>query len=382
MSYLLGFLINPFFLLALILIAAHLLVKKKSPVVRLLFFNIISLLLIAAVFDNIFASLLIKKDNLFRTDHRYYHHGLKPYQDQMTKWGSFGSPYPVKTNSLGMLDASTREVSLKKQGKRIVIMGDSFVEGVGYAYEKTIPGIIAQKLAPKGIEVLDAGTVSYSPKLYYLRTKYLLEQGLTFDELYLFIDIGDIQDEILYAYFVPAADTGSLFSERVALFYYQHSWFFRALRDRFSYRQENPRHDSSDYWGGFLEHYRVRPRWTHDEKEFERWGKEGLTSALEYTDKLLKLLKEHGITLHLSVHPWREQLVWEDGTNRQQSAWGIFCAERDIDFIDFFPLFQGEEPVEEVIKKYFIDKDIHWNDAGMRLIAEELLKHIEGNSAP
>lgn len=382
MSYVFGFLMNPFFLLSALLLVLYGVIKKKNPLFRLIFFNAFSLIVIAAIFDSLFAYILLSPDNLFRTDHPYYHHGLKPYQDQMTKWGSFGGPYPVKTNSLGMLDASTREVPLKKQGKRIVIMGDSFVEGVGYPYEQTIPGIIAKQLAPKGIEVLDAGTVSYSPKLYYLRTKYLLEQGFTFDDLYLFIDIGDIQDEIIYAYFVPTAEPSSLLTERIALFYRQHSWLLRSLWDRFSYRQENPRHDNSDYWGGLLEHYRARPRWTHDEKEFERWGKEGLTSAIEYTDNLWKLLKEHGITLHLSVHPWREQLVWENGTNRQQSAWGIFCAERDIDFIDFFPLFQGKEPAEEIIRKYFIDKDIHWNEAGMRLIADELLKHIEGNSAP
>jgi len=382
MSSVLGLLINPFFLLTLLLIVMHLLIKKKSPALRLVFFNIISLAAIATIFDFLFAYLLISNDHLFRTDHRAYHHGLKPYQEQMTKWGSFGTRYPVKTNSLGMLDGATREVSLKKQGKRIIIAGDSFIEGVGFPYERTVPGIVAARLAPKGIEVLNAGTVSYSPKLHYLRMKYLLEQGLTFDELYLFIDIGDIQDEILYSYFVPAEDTGSLLSEKISLFYYQHSWIYRTLKERFSYRQENPRNEFSDYWGGLAEHYRVRPRWTHDEKEFERWGKEGLASAIDYTDKLSKLLKEKGITLHISVHPWREQLLWEDGTTRQQSAWSMFCAERNIDFIDFFPLFKGKEPVADVIRKYFIDKDIHWNDAGMQLIADELLKHIERNNAP
>ncbi|HOW52204.1 MAG TPA: hypothetical protein PLV42_09210 [bacterium] len=379
MSLLSGFLLSPFLWLALLLTALFSFAGHRTPLFRLVFFNVISFLVIAALFDALFAYVLLTPDHLFRTDHRYYHHGLKPYQDQTTKWGDYGERYRVRTNSLGMLDAEIREVPLKKEGRRIILMGDSFIEGVGFEYEKTVPGLVAAHFAPKGVEVLGAGTVSYSPKLHYLRMKYLLEEGLTFDDLYLFIDIGDIQDEIVYAYFVPDEHREPLWKERLSLFYYQHSWLFRLLRDRFSFRQENPRHEFSDYWGGLPQYYQVRPRWTHDEKEFERWGKQGLASALDYTDKLFNLLKKHNIVLHLSVHPWREQILREKGTSLQQSAWSLFCAERNIDFIDLFPLFQRNGSATEIIGRYFIEKDIHWNEAGMRLVADEIIARIESD---
>jgi len=53
-------------------------------------------------------------------------------------------------------------------------------------------------------EILNAAAVSYSPRIYYLKTKYLIEEkGLVFDELYVFIDISDIQNEIVYQNFYP-----------------------------------------------------------------------------------------------------------------------------------------------------------------------------------
>jgi len=229
--------------------------------------------------------------------------------------------------------------------------------------------------------VLDAGTVSFSPKLYYLRFRYLLEQGLSFNDLYLFIDIGDIQDEVLYAYFAPDPHPAPAFVETAYLFCYQRSFLFRSLWDHFVIRAENPRSEFSDYWRGLDEHYRVRPMWTYDEKEFDRWGREGLASAIDHTDKLWRLLKESGISLHLSVHPWREQIARGELDTRQQRVWREFCADRGIEFIDLFPLFINDTPTKEVFDAYFIPDDIHWNEEGLRMVAEELLERIGKKSA-
>ncbi len=379
MGYLLAIAIHPLTLLALLLV---LLFRRigTTPPRKLFLFNIIILLFFLVLFDVLAAGLSTVKEHLFRCDSPIYHHGLKPYEDRMTRWG-FGDPYRAVTNSLGMMDREPRELPLKAPRKRIVIAGDSFVEGVGYSYEKTIPGLVAERLEPHGIEVLNAGTVSYSPKLHYLRFKYLLEQGFTADDVYLLIDIGDIQDEVVYAYFIPDEDPLPAFIERVRLFFYQRTFLFRALWDRFVILKENPRSEFSDYWGGLGGYYRVRPLWTHDEREFERWGKEGLASAIEHTDKLWKILKEKGVRLHISVHPWRIQIERRELPSRQQEVWRKFCEERDIEFIDLFPLFINDLPPEEVFRRYFIPNDIHWNDAGLRLVAEQLLTAIENKSA-
>ena len=48
-------------------------------------------------------------------------------------------------------------------------------------------------------EVLNAGVGSYSPIIYWRKIKYLIEDvGLRFDEVVVYIDISDAQDEASY----------------------------------------------------------------------------------------------------------------------------------------------------------------------------------------
>ncbi len=127
--------------------------------------------------------------------HAFYHHTLKTYFQGNPQWG--GESYALYTNSLGFRDGETREVALSGNRHRIVIIGDSFVEGIGCPYQETFAGIADRKLDGT-VEILNAGVVSYSPKLFYLKIKYLIDEiGLRFDELFVFIDISDIQDEIV-----------------------------------------------------------------------------------------------------------------------------------------------------------------------------------------
>ena len=151
--------------------------------------------------------LLPKNYNDFREPHPYYHHGLLANREARSKWGS-GEEYTVFTNSLGLMDEAVREVSLSTDKHRIVFIGDSYTEGIGVPFEKTFVGRLSQKVDRDRVEILNAGVSSYCAKLYYLKTKYLVEEvGLKFDELYVFIDISDIQDEILYRDFQSSKRT-------------------------------------------------------------------------------------------------------------------------------------------------------------------------------
>ena len=78
----------------------------------------------------------------------------------------------------------------------ILFIGDSFVEGVTFSYEDTFVGIIDSVLSKQGIETLNAGRASYSPIIYWRRIKFLIEElGVQFNEVVVFIDISDAQDE-------------------------------------------------------------------------------------------------------------------------------------------------------------------------------------------
>jgi hypothetical protein len=133
----------------------------------------------------------------------HYHHGLEANYRGIVTWGT--KNYIFHTNSLGFKDKNNRAVQLKNNKYRILFIGDSFTEGVGFPYDETFVGLIDQQLNNSDYEVLNAGVASYSPKLYYFKIKYLIENvGLKFDELCVYFDISDVQDEIEYESFQPS----------------------------------------------------------------------------------------------------------------------------------------------------------------------------------
>ena len=137
MSHVATFFIHPLTLLAIALVPVVLSARAGS-LRKFIVFNIVTILLFVALFDVVAAVFFMTDERLFRRDHPVYHHGLKPYEDRMTRW-RLGEPYRVVTNSLGMLDREPREVPLKPAGRRIVI-GVSGVRGSG------VRGVRAQEV--------------------------------------------------------------------------------------------------------------------------------------------------------------------------------------------------------------------------------------------
>jgi hypothetical protein len=91
---------------------------------------------------------------------------------------------------MGFRDASTRDVPLVADHKRIVFIGDLFTEGLGVPYQKTFVGRFAS--AFPDLDVLNAAAESYSASIYYEKLKYFLDVGFRFDEAIVYIDISDI----------------------------------------------------------------------------------------------------------------------------------------------------------------------------------------------
>jgi len=124
-----------------------------------------------------------------------YDHGFSAKFEGQDVWGEIR--YPLITNSLGFKDASPRDVPLKSSSRRVLLIGDSFAEGIGMKFEDSFPGMLqeAGQARSEKIEFLNAGVVSYAPTIYYNKIKHWLDQGLRFDEVIVFSDISDVADE-------------------------------------------------------------------------------------------------------------------------------------------------------------------------------------------
>jgi hypothetical protein len=365
---------------------------ERNPRKTLIFTTAFFILMLDALAGVIFPP---NNGHSFRCSNPYYHHDFLPNQNVETKWGD--REYRFFTNSLGFRDGAVRNIPLASKEKRILLMGDSFIEGMGVPYEKSVAGILDESLKTDATEVLNAAAVSYSPKLYFLKTRNLIEQRhLVFEELYVFIDISDPHDEIIYKYWEPksggALATGlralNAFSERHSFFYGNFAARRRSNRER-AISNAFPAEGSADarFWVQDLKEYlrRAEPEkdrflWPNKPSALQEWGREGLSLCEHYMTEIQKLCVQHRISLTIAVYPSPYQLTSDNLNSIPVTFWRTFAEKHQIGFLNLFPAFIGNEPPEIVYTKYFIKGDVHWNEAGNRLVAETVLKHIREDS--
>lgn len=126
------------------------------------------------------------------------HHSFRPNTEASASDFDWKTTY--KINSLGMRDYPY-SIDKPENTFRILMMGDSFTEGQGVQMEQTFVKLLEtklrEKIKDKNIEVLNTGTLSYSPLLEYL---YLKDRGLKLkpDLVVVNFDESDISDDLNY----------------------------------------------------------------------------------------------------------------------------------------------------------------------------------------
>ena len=203
--------------------ARHNLFNRHPRLTTLAVYSLIALALVLVDFGA--ARLLIERPG-FRVPHHWHHHGLDPlYSKQHSQ---FGLTHVVTTNSLGLRDSAARRVRSQSSSYRLLFLGDSFTEGVGVDYERTFVGRIGSMLPD--VETLNAGVVSYSPHLYFRKLEFLVErQGLKIDEVTVFIDLSDPQDEILYRDLQPRSQPMLAWRDGLRLYLRWNSYLYYAI---------------------------------------------------------------------------------------------------------------------------------------------------------
>lgn len=347
-----------------------------------------AVMLISLVLVDFLAGLLfIPKDyDSYRIPSPWYHHDLIPNQHAISLWGS--EEYEIFTNSLGFKDEEVRtiEKEVPKGKRRILLMGDSFTEGVGMNWENSFAGILSQN--NPDIEILNAAVVSYSPKFYFLKTKYLLEQKhLEFNEMLVFIDNSDPMNEITYQSFISYPDRNfKIFTISLQRYFYKHSYLYHSVSSIFLKNQRNHvteswnrilgeafvdevEEESNDFLGHMLD-------WSYNQDTFDKWGKKGLDLCKTEMDKLDSLCKINNIRLTLVIYPWPSVISQKNPNNIQVKFWNDFATEHHIDLINLYPEFINGTDAAAIRQQYFIESDVHWNKAGHRLIAEKIQAYI------
>ena len=366
---------------------------------------------LVVILDFIFVSILKQinfwdnfNNNVYwRIKSDIYHHDILPNTNVYENWGNLR--YKLVTNSLGFRDfqnTSVKKVTLSK--KRLILIGDSFTEGVGLEYKDSLAGQITNYLKKeKEYEVLNSGVGSYSPTNYYYKTKHFIEQGYEFDKAIVFLDVTDSIDELKYSY----DDKDRLVLDFKKLKYKKKN-FSKILENNFlSYKVLIKIRDKIGHFKKIIKNSYIEDglgasklfnkkffdvskedrnlyamienemsNWTSDNNEL-RYNltntREGLNRGKKNLVRLFNLLKENEVEGVLVIYPHPAQIYYKDSF--YQKLWTDFARENNINFLNTFPVFLNEDDSSEnFILNNFIHGDIHWNSNGVEKIFNFLIE--------
>ncbi len=325
------------------------------------------------------------------------HHSLQPNCTCIRHWGKVS--YPFATNNLGFRDQTVREVPLTSVQPRVVMLGDSVTEGMG-AWQDTFVGKIAANF--QQYDFLNGGVESYSPSNYLNVARQLLDRGVKFDEVIVFIDISDAQDEA--AFYQDANPSGAVSGPDQIV--HNDSWY-ASLR---SFVAEHLLITNSIF--DFVEralvkrgfyHLNVghgqlfdleRSAWTYravsDNEPYEiGYAPLGLEAGIRKEQSkmtaLWQELKSRNIPISVVVYPWPAQVAHDTVQSRQVQIWRDWCAGKCNRFISIFPtLFAVKkdcppsEPGCWYMKEYIFG-DEHFSPAGNTLVAATVGQSLKQN---
>jgi hypothetical protein len=345
-------------------------------------------LAIYLVLDLAYSALLHDEGRSPRIPDPAYHHTLVPNFDGYDNWGD--TRFKVYTDSLGFRDVSVRDIPVRSPTRRILLMGDSFAEGIGVDFEDSFAGMLyhAGTSRPDPIEFLNAGVISYSPVLYYRKIKSLIERGIHFDEVVVFSDESDVRDEAT-GYFCEDENPSYRKYCRESLPYYsqrddlgstlaRHFVMTDTIRVIVKFRiQELLGNQKRDKLAPSSETAWLSPD-SDPGNDYAPLGiKGGIERSLMNMQKLADLLKKNGIPMTIVVYPWPALLAAYDPDNLQVTMWREFCAQNCKKFIDLFPAFNAEKQAHaDWYERLFISGDFHFSAGGNRLMFRELAKQL------
>lgn len=302
-------------------------------------------------------------------------------------WGSHS--YRLVTNNLGFRDAKVRDVAKNPKERRILLIGDSFTEGIGLPFEETFAGMLyrAGQDRSEKVEVLNAGVASYSPIIYFKKIQALLENDFRIDEVVLFSDPSDVQDEATGYFCIDDDPKYRAFCNPDDLKPHRPNKqsfvsTYLSVTDAIGDWIENntsfiKKQKPAPYENDRIDWLYPNPRLT----DYRPLGVEGgIARSLQNMAALAKLLSLRGIPLTIVVYPWRTQLAHNDIHSAQAELWRNFCNGRCKDFVDLSPAFFRQQTAnQDWYKPLFIAGDIHFSKAGNELIFREVTPRILEN---
>jgi hypothetical protein len=378
--------------------------RRSSSRFALLLFSVAFCILLFLVLDGLFSAYVIHKQgaaggpggNCFQSD-PVRHHALAANCQCERHWGK--RSYPFATNNLGFRDERTRDVPLSVKRPRVLLLGDSFTEGMS-SWEESYVGQL--ETAFPQYDFFNGGVESYAPSNYLNVTRQLLKRGLKFDEVIVFIDLSDAQDEAGF-YRDKSPDGAVDGPERILhndswyadlrSFIKEHLLITNSVFDRLE--QAAVKHGIYRLNVGHGQLFDLpRSAWTYravsENEPYEvGYAPLGLEAGIRKEERkmteLWQLLQQQGVPVSVVVYPWPAQIAHDTVDSRQVQIWRDWCNGKCKRFVSVFPDFfavkdacPSGEPGCWYLRD-FIFGDEHYSRAGNALVASAVGRSLETN---
>jgi len=375
---------------------------------------IISFLIIDLLFSQLFLLNILEKD-LIKANKESYENRIfnRDYNYTFKKQVSFtshyeGNIYNIKTNDLGFRDNKIKPINRNK--KFSIIIGDSFVEGVGLNYDDTIVGMLNKDLENDKFRFLNAGVASYSSYIYLKKIKNIITKNndLNIKEIIIFLDKSDVLDDERYL------DRPNFFNNTKGKFINQRKEdFFNDLKEYSFWRFYTKQTISgkiiklcTDQIENFFSNINKRKfiakklnknffQVTKFEiksiksinnkphiKNFylgELWEektKKNIKFSIENLNELKIFLDKKNINLFVVLYPWSFEIDNSEIRKRYLDFIVPLLKKNDIKYISTYDDFLKGNIYKNIGKSYLYN-DIHFNKYGNEIIVNNLIKNLD-----
>tara|TARA_B100000963_G_scaffold348167_1_gene355372 strand:+ start:229 stop:1383 length:1155 start_codon:yes stop_codon:yes gene_type:complete len=344
------------------------------------------------------------ENRIFNKDYKYTFKKQVKFKSQYE-----GNIYTISTNDLGFRDEDILPLDREKQYS--IIIGDSFIEGVGLEYKDTIVGMLNQNLKSDNFKFLNAGVASYSSYIYLKKIKKIISENndLNIKDVILFLDKSDISDDEAYLdkplFFEKKYPKGKFVLQRKLDFYKDLKelsfWRFytkqtisgkiiKVITDKIENFFSNLKKrviiskklNKNFFEVNNLEIKAIKSvnstqrvtKWYKNEL-WEKKGKKNIQFSLNNIQELKIFLNKKKINLIVVLYPWPFEI--DDKEIRERYLEFIVPSLDEINvkkLVIYQDFLKGN--IYENISKNYLYNDIHFNKNGNEIITNNLINYF------
>ncbi|MEM7116352.1 MAG: hypothetical protein AAF614_28210 [Chloroflexota bacterium] len=380
--------------------------SRFAHVAKIVVSNILVFIMLVVLIE-FFASRAVSLPSENLIESWTFNHTWKPnssyeHREWIATNPDFPDPYVHTYNRQGWVEAYDIAEAKPNNVYRIFYLGDSFVEGTA-PMSQSMPSLVEQQLNEQSkadgltFEVINTGTASYSPLIYFVLTQHLIKSYEP-DLIVVNVDMTDNFDEVKYretavydasgnptavpprnlyeAEFVDTP-TGAVASSpllRLQLFLWQRSYFYNWMWQTMQpFRPNTEPTDNPDL---------VLERWAWCEAEWDLATEADVAAMLDVLARLVTVAEKAEVKLMLTAVPHYPQFpnTNPEGGSRCASpephfALAAFAAELDVPYLNSYAALEPHIQATSQTEFYYYG-DMHFNPRGYALWANAQLAFL------